>query len=308
MGEAREQFFRPTFNRAIQVSARDEQITSKAGTILLRELDHRLGLLEGVVARMSDPRNQDLIRYTLLELLRERCYGMALGETTGDDSDLLCQDPALRAAVWDRPGDQVLQERLASQPTQSRLVDMLANFPENVQALRDGLWQCVQRHLRAAGDDRRVRRGTIDIDSFPVPVYGSQPGGAYNGHYDQKIYHPLLTSFSARGDYDDLRLGDGFVNAQLRAGNVASAKGSLDFILQAVERCSRFAMSVDLRMDAAFMNGEILDPLADLGLRVVGRLITNVRLQKLAEAHLTRPVGRPPSVISRGKVSHPQSG
>ena len=31
----------------------------------------------------------------------------------------------LRMATWDRPGEQVLDERLASQPTQSRLLDIL---------------------------------------------------------------------------------------------------------------------------------------------------------------------------------------
>jgi hypothetical protein len=48
--------------------------------------------------------------------------------------------------------------------------------------------------------------GTIDLDSFPVPVHGRQEGGAYNGHYRDTVYHPLVASFSPGGDYDSHRL------------------------------------------------------------------------------------------------------
>ncbi len=41
----------------------------------------------------------------------------------------------MRMATWDRPGEEVLEQRLASQPTQSRLIDWLAS-PENREASR----------------------------------------------------------------------------------------------------------------------------------------------------------------------------
>jgi hypothetical protein len=37
---------------------------------------------------------------------------------------------------------------------------------------------------------------TVDIDSFPLPVHGQQPGAAYNGHYQEVVYHPLVASYS----------------------------------------------------------------------------------------------------------------
>ena len=72
MGEAQEWLFEPTFNRAVKVCASDDRITSDAGLILLREADHRLGLTEWLAQQLADPRRQDLIRYQLVELLRER--------------------------------------------------------------------------------------------------------------------------------------------------------------------------------------------------------------------------------------------
>ena len=117
MGEAKEWLFEPSFNRKIKVLASDERITSDAGFLLLREADHRLGLTESLARRLVDPRRQDLIRYQLVELLRERVYALAQGYSAQDDADRLAHDPAMKLAAWDRPGEQPLGERLASQPT-----------------------------------------------------------------------------------------------------------------------------------------------------------------------------------------------
>ena len=96
---------------------------------------------------------------------------------------------------------------------------------------------------------RAVVRGTLDIDSFPIGVYGNQEGGAYNGYYREKIYHPIVAAFAPEGDYDSSRLGDGFVHAMLRAGNVHTASGALRFIREAVGRSAPLARSIDVRLD-----------------------------------------------------------
>jgi hypothetical protein len=74
-------------------------------------------LTEYLASQLFDPRRADGIRYTLTELLRERLYAMALGYSVQDDADRLAHDPAFQRAVWDRRGDDVIDERLASQPT-----------------------------------------------------------------------------------------------------------------------------------------------------------------------------------------------
>ena len=74
-----------------------------------------------------------------------------------------------------------------------------------------------ERHLRATGGDHAVHYITVDIDSFPIVVHGSQPGAAYNGHYRDTVYHPLVASYAVAGDYDSMhegqRLGNGFLHA-----------------------------------------------------------------------------------------------
>jgi hypothetical protein len=316
MSEEKNPWFKATFNRAVNIRSRDHRLSSDGGVLLLREADQRLGLIESLGAQLHDPRDQDQVRYTLPELLRERIFARAQGYSADDDADLLAHDPAVRIASWDRPGERVMDERLASQPTQSRLTDTMANYKKNLEAVRSALPEWIERHLRATGKDRAVLRGTLDIDSFPINAYGSQEGAAFHGYYEEKIYHPLVASFSPQGDYDSKRLGDGFVHAILRAGNADSAQGSVRFIREALKRCSGFARRIDIRFDAAFTEGWIMDSLTDDGIRFVGRLKTNKALDKLAKPYLVRPVGRPPaegyqSVVELGRHQaeswrHPQ--
>ena len=94
--------------------------------------------------------------------------------------------------------------RLASQPSQSRLIDILTLTPGNRAALRDALGESCERHLRVTGGDHAARRVTVAIDSFPILVHGRQPGAAYNGHYRETIYHPLVASYSVAGRYDSM--------------------------------------------------------------------------------------------------------
>lgn len=297
MGEGKRPFFEASFNRSIKVQGGDDRLTSDGGVMLLREADHRLGLIDSLAGGLSDPRKQHLVRYQISELLRERIYGLALGYRAQDDLDRLAHDPALRMASWDRRGPRVLDERLASQPTQSRLLDLLAHVGNNREALRRALGDWVERHLRTRSD-HAVRRGTIDIDSFPVEVHGDQAGAAWHGHYHAKIYHPLVASFAVAGDYDNPwqggRLGNGFIHAILRRGNAHAAQGILRFLKRVLEVAPRLAYVFDLRLDAGLTGGRVLDYLTRRKVRFLGRLKANPVLDALAEPHVKRPPGRPP--------------
>lgn len=300
MGEAQTNVFDPDFNRAIKVQAVDQRLTSHAGAILLRDFDHQLGLTESLADQLHDPRRPDRIRYQPVELIRERIYAMAMGDSHQDDLDRLAHDPAVKMAVWDRPGEEVLNQRMASQPTQSRLIDWLADIKQNREVLRKSLFDWTHRHLRSTGSsDRRVRQATIDIDSFPIQVHGHQQGAHYNGYYQETVYHPMVASFSVGGDYDStragMRLGSGFIHAVLRQGQTHTAHGMRRFVGNVIERAKQMAWSFDIRLDAGYTAGSVMDELTDQGVRFCGRIKKNAVLVRLAEPHLKRPPGRPPA-------------
>jgi len=56
----------------------------------------------------------------------------------------------MKLAVWDRPGKRVIEERLASQPSDWRMVHRLSGKPQR-RALNEALAVWVSRHQRAAG-------------------------------------------------------------------------------------------------------------------------------------------------------------
>jgi len=292
MGESHGWLFEPTFNRAIKLRQADPRITSDAGALLLREADQRLGLTADLAAQLSDPRDPARTRYTQVELLRQHLYALALGYAHQDDQDALAHDVAMKLSVWDRPGRQVLQERLASQPSDWRLLECLSS-KSNRQVLREAAAEWVGRHQWAAGQGRKVVRGTLDIDPFPIEVHGQQEGGAYHGHYRQTMYYPLVASFSAAGSYESARLGEGFVHAILRRGNAAGAEGMARFTREAIRKGRALATHLDARIDAGLVEGQVLDVIDDEAVRFVGRIKNNARLDALAQPYLSRAPGRP---------------
>ena len=113
MGERHGWLFEPTFNRSIKIRQADPRITSDAGALPLREVDHHLGLTADLAAGLFDPRDPTRTRYMQTELLRQHLFSLALGYAHQDDADTLAHDPAMKLAVWDRPAVLDCQARKA---------------------------------------------------------------------------------------------------------------------------------------------------------------------------------------------------
>lgn len=289
--EADRLVFRPSFNRSIRVIGHDDRLSSHAGALLVREISHRLGITRELGREMHDPRRAHLRRYELEELIDARTNAIACGYAPQDAHDLLAHDPAMRAAGWHQPGARPVRERTGSQPTHSRALGIVTQERSRLSAK---LAEVIRRHRRVRGAQHRLRRGTLDIDVFPVTAHGHQEGAAYNGHYGRTVYQPLVASFAPWGDYDHARLGDGFVHARL-AGTAPTGAAALAFIRQAVRQADGLAQCLDTRFDAGLANGTVMDGLEDDGTRFVARRRNNPRLDALAQPFLTRPAGRPPT-------------
>ena len=292
MGEGQGRLFELTFNRSIKLRQSDPRITSDAGALLLREVDHRLGLTADLAAGLYDPRCPRRRRYEQVELLRQHLYGLALGYAHQDDADTLAHDVGMKLAVWDRPGTRLIDERLASQPSDWRLVNRLSSNSQR-RTLNEALPAWVSRHQKAAGGGRKVVRGTLDIDPLPIELHGGQPGGAWHGHYHRKMYYPLVASFCAEGSYQSPRLGEGFIHAILRRGNCGGAEGATRFVRETIRKARPLATHLDARIDAGLVEGPVLDEFDDEGVNFVGRIKSNAVLERLALPHIGRPPGRP---------------
>src|SRR5512135_3228389 len=74
-------------------------ITSDAGGLLLRETEKRTGIIRGFAKCFEDLRDPDLIEHTVLELVAQRVYGLALGYEDLNDHDELRRDPLFAVLV-----------------------------------------------------------------------------------------------------------------------------------------------------------------------------------------------------------------
>ncbi len=128
--------FQPLGRREIVADFNGGTITSDGGGQLLREVEKRtniLGRFEGLAGSLSakcvtDHRNQDLIEHSVLDLVSQRVFAIALGYEDLNDHDELARDQFLAAMVGktDPTGDYRLLKRdkghaLAGKSTLNRL-------------------------------------------------------------------------------------------------------------------------------------------------------------------------------------------
>ena len=276
------------FNRSLRVESRTDRLTGDPGAVLLREILERSGIIGWMTARLKDRRSQVDVTHDLASLIRTGVLLAAQGWRDHDDADALRHDPAFRLASSSAAGLTPLAEGggLASQPTLSRFTALMAE-PANLGVLREAVLEMAGRGIRAERGGKRVRSITLDIDSAPIEVHGHQPKSEWNGHYAARIYHPLITSIAETGD---------MLDARLRAGNVGTAHGALDVILDVVDRAQKSLCEVAMvRIDAGFPSAGLLAGLEARGIDYVSRLRANPVLDRLAAPLMKRPPGRRPA-------------
>jgi len=277
----------PGFNRSLRVEARADRLTGDPGAVLLREVLERSGIVSWMTARLNDPRSTLDVTHDLASLIRTSVLLSAQGWRDHDDADALRQDPAFRLAASSAAGLTPLEgPGLASQPTLSRFTAIMAE-PANIKVLREAVLEMAGRGIRAERQGKRMPSVTLDVDSAPVEVHGHQPKAEGNGHYNARIYHPLITSIAETGD---------MLDARLRAGNVGTADGALDVILDVVDRARKAFCDVAMvRIDAGFPSAALLAGLDARGIDHVSRLRANPVLDRLAEPCMKRPPVRRPA-------------
>jgi hypothetical protein len=277
----------PGFNRSLRVESRADRLTGDPGAVLLREVLERSGIVTWMTSRLNDPRSKVDVTHDLASLIRTSVLLAAQGWRDHDDADALRHDPAFRLATSSAAGLTPLEgPGLASQPTLSRFTALMA-APANLKVLREALLEMAGRGLRAERQGKRLRSVTLDVDSAPIEIHGHQPKAEWNGHYNARIYHPLITSIAETGD---------MLDARLRAGNVGTAEGALDVILDVVERARKSFCDVAMvRIDAGFPSAALLEGLEARGIDYVSRLRANAALDRMAEPLIKRPPGRRPA-------------
>ena len=178
------------------------QITSDAGAVLLEQVDRRINLLSRFGRCFRDHRDPGQLEHPVLDLVRQRIFGLALGYEDLNDHDELSRDPMLATAVGkaDPTGQSRRRKRdkgraLAGKSTLNR-VELT---PEHVSP--DARYHKVALDFDATerlfvdifleSFTQPPAEIVLDLDTTDDPLYGQQEGRFFNAYYKEYVYLPL---------------------------------------------------------------------------------------------------------------------
>ena len=174
--------FTSTRRREIHADFSGGDITSDAGTLVLREADRNLGLIAALDQVIPDPRNPALISHPQATMLAQRIFGIAAGYEDLNDHQRLRDDP-LWQTLTDHPGPDK-RPQLASPPTLCRLENRvsrrtLVNMAAVLVDSFIGSFATPPQHL------------TLDLDATDFEIHGHQERRFFHGYYDSYCFLPL---------------------------------------------------------------------------------------------------------------------
>ncbi|HEX5701342.1 MAG TPA: IS1380 family transposase [Rubrobacter sp.] len=266
---------------ALEAAFDGGRITSDGGLVWLAEADSELGLCQAISEHVPEWRKRRG-RHSLESLVRQRVFQMACGYEDQDDADFLREDPLLKLSCGSLPQSGA---DLASQPTLSRLEN--AATRSSCHRIAEALFELYLSERASGGAPRKV---LLDLDSTADPTHGEQEGSYYHGYYRQHIYHPLLVFDGESGH---------LICALLRAGNTHSSNSAVALLKRIVSRLrGRWPEAeIEIRADAGFAVPALYDYCEAQSITYTVGLITNARLEGMAE-----------DLLAKAKESHEEIG
>ena len=270
-------------NRVLTADFEGGNIVSDAGVTLLAEVDRMFGVLERYAACFTDHRDQDSVEHPVLDLVRQRIYGLCLGYEDLNDHDRLRADVLIAACVGKddpegqqrrRPADRGMP--MAGKSTLNRLelapadADPESPYCKIVADLNGIADLLVDLFLDAhASPPKDI---TLDIDPTDLQLFGNQLGRHFQKHYDGYCYLPQY-----------LFCGEFLLAAQLRPGDVGAMSGAVELLQKIVTRIRQRwpEVRITIRGDGHFSDDRLMSWCeATTGLEFTVGMPSNARLMK----------------------------
>jgi len=246
--------------RAVEARFDGGCITSDAGTVLLREVERRVGVIARAAACFTDYRDPDSIEHPLEKLIAQRVFGIAMGYEDLNDHEHLRADPlfAVLANCSDVQGTARRRARdkgcaLAGKSTLNRLElspdDANADSRYKKIVYNTDAFERLLVDLFLEAYPTPPNEITLDLDTTDDPLHGHQEGRFFHGYYREYCYLPLY-----------IFCGEHLLCAKLRTADQDGAAGCLDEVRRIVEQIrARWPnVAITLRGDSGFCRDELL--------------------------------------------------
>lgn len=232
------------------------------GAVLLSKADERLGLSASLAGSIRDERQESKISHGILELVRQRMFGIGLGYADANDAAKLSVDPVHQLLAKGKIGEEA---ELASQPSLSRFENSItrSDVGRMSYALARSVLKRQQKRLRG-----KVKQITVDLDGTDDPTHGQQQLSFFNGYYDTHCYLPYVATVQFDKERELYALG-----GILRPGNASASHGAVSILRRILQLLREYFPQAKLcvRLDAGFGCPDVLEFLDDEGvLYVVG--------------------------------------
>ncbi len=274
--------FQALGNREVVAAFDGGKVTSDAGGLLLREVESKFGFIAQFAHCFTDYRDHERTDHTLVELLKQRVFGLCLGYEDLNDHDQLRNDPLLAVLVGkkDPLGTQRLGrdqgKSLAGKSTLNRLelTPVRANADSRYKKIVAHLDAMQQFFVQAFVQQQVVppTRIVLDVDATELPLHGHQLGRFFHGYYDSYCYLPL---YIFCGDYPLLAL--------LRPSNLDEPVGLLKHLKRIVAHLRQVWPNVQIvvRGDSGFCREHLMRWCEDNRVDFLFGLAKNTRLKRI---------------------------
>jgi hypothetical protein len=169
--------FPPLKGKKIEVNFNGGHVSSDGGALLLREIDNQLNLTNEAASYIEDPRDPDKVTHSMLTMLRQRVYGIALGYEDLNDHTELRNDVAFQTSLEN--------DDVASSASTLCRFEAYANRETAISFHRLLLNRFMESFSKAPEEL------TFDFDATDDPVHGDQEGKHFHGHYGHYCFLPL---------------------------------------------------------------------------------------------------------------------
>ena len=249
-------------------------ISSDGGAFLLRQTDQRLNLLPRLAECFLDGRSQARVDHSVLQMLSQRVYGLALGYEDINDQEQLRKDPVFGILA----GREELDAPLAGKSTLNRM-ELGSGAKDRYKKIT--FWKEAMDELLVKvfleSHENAPAEIILDVDTTDLPLHGKQEGRFFHGYYDNYCYLPLY-----------IFCGEHVLCSRLRESNHDAAFGSLQEIQRIVTqiRGAWPATKIMLRGDSGFCRNQLMSWCEDNRVDFVFGLARNKRLRKVIGAQM----------------------